>query len=85
MLPWRTRLRGWVVEDSIELTRCEEEEMHCAVEDSFKSLCEDRVRAWLRAKYKGMKVAASLQIPASSFDDTIHEVWMSAVAGRKAS
>jgi hypothetical protein len=27
----------------------------CAVEDSFESLREDRVCAWLRAKNKGMK------------------------------
>jgi hypothetical protein len=72
------------VEESIESTRHEEEEVHHAVEDSFETLCEDQVRAWLRAKNKGMKAAASLQIPASWFDDTIHEVWMSTAARRKA-
>jgi hypothetical protein len=49
-----------VVGESIELARCEEEEVHHAVVDSFESLHEDRVRAWLRAKNKGMKAAASL-------------------------
>jgi hypothetical protein len=60
-----------VVEESIESARRVEEEVHRAVEDSFQSLREDRVRAWLRAKNKGMKVAASLHIPASRFDDAI--------------
>jgi hypothetical protein len=73
-----------VVEESIESARRVEEEVHCAVEDSFESLREDRVRAWLRAKNKGMKVAASLQITASRFDDAIREVWMSVAARHKA-
>jgi hypothetical protein len=73
-----------VVEESIESARREEEEVHRAVEDSFESLREDRVHAWLRAKNKGMKAAASPQIPASRFNDAIREVWMSAAARRKA-
>jgi hypothetical protein len=72
------------VEESIELVRHEEEEVHHMVEDSFKSLCEDQVRAWLRAKNKGMKAMSSLQIPASRFDDAIHEFWMPDAARRKA-
>jgi hypothetical protein len=72
-----------VVEESIESARREEEEVHRAVEDSFESLHEYRVRAWLRAKNKGMKAVASLQIPASRFDDAIREVWMSAAAGAR--
>jgi hypothetical protein len=42
------------------------------------------VHAWLRAENKGMKVAASLHIPASRFTDVIREVWMFAAARRKA-
>jgi hypothetical protein len=72
-----------VVEESIGSVRREEEEVHHMVEDSFESLREDRVHAWLRAKNKGMKAVASLQIPASRFDDAVHEVWMSATAMRK--
>jgi hypothetical protein len=49
-----------MVEESIELVQHEKEEVHHAVEDSFKSLREERVRAWLGAKKKGMKEAASL-------------------------
>jgi hypothetical protein len=41
------------------------------VEDSFESLREDRVHAWLRAKNKGMKATAYLQIPTSRFNDAI--------------
>jgi hypothetical protein len=48
-----------VVEESIELARREEEEVHHAVEESFESLCEDWVCAWLRAKNIGMKAVAS--------------------------
>jgi hypothetical protein len=73
-----------VVEESIESKWREEEEVHHTVEDSFKSLREDRVRACLMAKNKGMKAAASLLIPVGRFDDAIHEVWKSAVARRKA-
>jgi hypothetical protein len=54
------------------------------VEDSFESLHEDWVHAWLRAKNKGMKAVASLQIPASRFDEVLCEVWMSAATRRKA-
>jgi hypothetical protein len=49
-----------VVEESIESTQREEEEVHRTVEDFFESLRDDRVRAWLRAKNKGMKAGASL-------------------------
>jgi hypothetical protein len=48
------------VEESIDSARREKEEVHRAVEDSFDSLREDQVRAWLKAKNKGMKAAASL-------------------------
>jgi hypothetical protein len=72
------------VEESIESARCEEEEVHRTVEDSFESLGKDQVRAWLRAKNKGMKAATSLQIPTSRFDDAIREFWMPDVARRKA-
>jgi hypothetical protein len=48
------------VVESIESARREEEEVHRAVEDSFESLRDDRVRAWIRAKNKGMKAGASL-------------------------
>jgi hypothetical protein len=65
-----------VVEESVESARREEEEVHRTVEDSFESLCDDRVRAWLRVKNNKMKVAASLQIPASMLDDAIREVWI---------
>jgi hypothetical protein len=60
-----------VVEESIGSARHGEEEVHHVVEDSFESLREDRVHALLRAKNKGMKVAAYLQIPASRFNDAI--------------
>jgi hypothetical protein len=73
-----------VVEESIESVQREKEEVHHAVEDSFESLREDQVRVWLKAKNKGMKAAASLHIRASRFDAAIREVWMSAVARRKA-
>jgi hypothetical protein len=73
-----------VVVESIELARHEEEEVHHAVEDSFESLREDRVRAWLRAKNNGTKAATALQIPASSFDDAIREVWMPTPSRRRA-
>jgi hypothetical protein len=73
-----------VVEESIELVLRGEEEVHHVMEDYFKSLCEDRVRAWLRAKNKVMKAATSLQIPDSRFHDMIREVLMSVAARRKA-
>jgi hypothetical protein len=73
-----------VVEESIESARHEKEEVHHTMEDLFESLQEDWVRAWLRAKDKGMKAGASLQIPGSRFDDAICDVWMSTVARRKA-
>jgi hypothetical protein len=73
-----------VVEESIESVRREEEKVHHAVEVSFESLREDRVCAWLWAKNKGMKAAASLLIPATRFDDAIRKVWMSIAARRKA-
>jgi hypothetical protein len=57
--------------------------VHRAVADLFNSLHEGWVCAWPRAKNKGMKAAASLQIPTSRFDDAVHEVWMSATAMRK--
>jgi hypothetical protein len=63
-----------VVEKSIKLAWREEEEVHRAVEDSSESLREDRLRAWLRAKNKGMKASTSMQIPASRFEDAIREV-----------
>jgi hypothetical protein len=66
------------------LHRHEEEEVHPTVEESFESLREDRVLALLRAHDKGMKAAASLQIPVCRFDNAIREVWMSAVARGKA-
>jgi hypothetical protein len=72
-----------VVEESIESARREEEEVHHMVEYLFQSLSEDLVQAWLRAKNKGMKATSSLQIPVSSFNDAIREVWMSAEARRK--
>jgi hypothetical protein len=73
-----------VVEESIESARHEKEEVRRAVEDSFESLREDWVRAWLRAKNKGMKAAAALQIPANSFNDAICEVWLPTPARRRA-
>ena len=44
------RQEHMVVEESIALARLEEATVHRVVEDSFESLREDRVRAWLRAK-----------------------------------
>jgi hypothetical protein len=73
-----------VAEESIELAWREEEEVHRAVEDSLESLRENWVGALLRAKNRGMKATASLQILANRFDDVIREVWMSAAARRKA-
>jgi hypothetical protein len=72
-----------MVEESIESVRRGEVEVHHAVVDSFESLCEDRLRAWLRAKNKGMKAAASPQFPMSRFD-AIREIWLTATARRKA-
>jgi hypothetical protein len=63
-----------VVEESITSMWHEEEEVHRVGEDSFKSLHEDRARAWLKAKNKGMKAVASPQIPVSSLDNAIREV-----------
>jgi hypothetical protein len=54
------------------------------VEDLFESLREERVRAWLTTKNKGIKAAASLKIPATRFDDAIRKVWISATARCKA-
>jgi hypothetical protein len=62
------------MEESIKLAWREEEEVHRAVEDSFESLCEDRLHAWLRAKNKGIKASTSMQILASRFDDAIRKV-----------
>jgi hypothetical protein len=44
-----------VVEASIVSARHEVNAVHHVVEESFESLCEDRVRAWLHAKSKGKK------------------------------
>jgi hypothetical protein len=48
-----------VVEESIPSARREDEEVHRTVEDSFECLRADRVRAWLRAKNKGMRATSS--------------------------
>ena len=57
------------------------------VEDSFESLREDRVRAWLRAKKpKGKKdghAVGCLQFPVSRFDE-VAGIWMAILARRKA-
>jgi hypothetical protein len=45
-----------VEEESITSMRHEEEEVHHAVDDSFKALCKDRLSTWMRAKNNGMKV-----------------------------
>jgi hypothetical protein len=49
----------------------------------FESICEDRLCAWMRAKNKGMKTSVYLLFPVSRFD-TIHEIWMTVAARRKA-
>jgi hypothetical protein len=54
-----------VVEESVASAWSEEEEVHPAVEESFESLREDRVRALLRAKNKGMKASASWRFPSA--------------------
>jgi hypothetical protein len=72
-----------VVGQPIALVRREEEEMHYMVEDSFESIREYWVHAWLRAKNKGIKALASPQFPVSRFDDAIREIWMTPVARSK--
>jgi hypothetical protein len=54
------------------------------MEDSYESLHEDSVRAWLRAKNTGTKVVASPQFPVSRSDDAIRYIWMTTAARRKA-
>jgi hypothetical protein len=44
-----------VVEDPIQLAQYEEGVMHRPVEDSFETLGEDRLCAWLHSKKKGKK------------------------------
>jgi hypothetical protein len=74
-----------VVEESITSVRREEEEVHQAVDDFFKALCEGRLRTWMRAKNNGMTATiCSPQIPVSRFDITICEIRMTAAARRKA-
>lgn len=52
-----------VLEQSIESARHEEEAVHRVVEDSFETLCEDRVRAWLCAKKKDKKAGRAARVP----------------------
>jgi hypothetical protein len=56
-----------VVEESITSERREEEEVHHTVEDSFKSLREDRLYTWLRAKTKGMKEVLGIEAKNKNF------------------
>ena len=76
-----------VVEESIASARLEEATVHRMVEDSFESLREDRVRAWLRAKKpEGKKAGHTVgcpQFPCSRFDE-VSRIWMAAAARRKA-
>jgi hypothetical protein len=39
--------------------------VHRAVEDSFESLHEDRLRSWLEAKNEGLKVATYPKFPSA--------------------
>jgi hypothetical protein len=50
-----------VVAESIESVLREEEVEHRTVEESFNSLHRGLVRAWLRAKNKGIKAGALLE------------------------
>jgi hypothetical protein len=53
--------------------------VHHVVEDSFDTLREDRLHAWLRAKKKGKKVGRALRVPQFSTDE-LAELWMTALA-----
>jgi hypothetical protein len=66
-----------MVEEFIALLRCEEEQVHRMVEDSFGYLHEDRLRTWLRERKKDIKAcraAACPQLPVSRINE-IHEIW----------
>jgi hypothetical protein len=52
-----------VLEQSIESARHEEKVVHRVVEDSFETLSEDRLCAWLRAKKKGKKAGHAARVP----------------------
>ena len=75
-----------VVQESIKSARREEELVHHVVEDSFDTLREDRVRAWLGVRKKGKEAGRAVrcpQFPYSRFDE-VKAIWMPAPARRKA-
>ena len=72
-----------VVEESIASARREEEVVHRMVEDSFETLHEDRLHAWLRAKKKGKKTGYAVGVPQFRADE-LAELWMTALARRRA-
>jgi hypothetical protein len=53
------------------------------VEDSFETLREDRLRAWLRTEKKGKKASHAARVPQFPADD-LAEVWMIALARHRA-
>ena len=58
-----------VVEESIASARREEEAEHRVVEDSFETLHEDRLRAWLCAKKKGKNAVRAAGVPQFPADE----------------
>jgi hypothetical protein len=56
-----------------------EKVVHHVVEDSFETLREDRLHAWLRAKKKGKKAGCAVRVPQFPTDE-LAELWMTALA-----
>jgi hypothetical protein len=46
-----------VIEESIASVRCDEETKNHVVDDSFETLREERLRAWLGARKEGKKAS----------------------------
>jgi hypothetical protein len=72
-----------VLEESITSIRREKEAEHRMVEDSFETLHDDWLCAWMRAKKKGKKTVRASGVPQFPTDE-LEELWMTTLTRRGA-
>jgi hypothetical protein len=72
-----------VLEESITSIRREKEAEHRMVEDSFETLHDDWLCAWMRAKKKGKKTVRASGVPHFPTDE-LEELWMATLTRRVA-
>jgi hypothetical protein len=71
------------LQQSIELARHEEEDVHRMVDESFETLRKDRLRGWLRARKKCKKADRTARVPLFPAEE-LAQLWMTALARRRA-